>query len=58
MAEIALEIQKDALRDPMVPILHSTFTDALDTVSTHTPFTKTERLQMLIISRYDLTRRS
>jgi hypothetical protein len=37
MAEIALEIQKDALRGPILPILPSSFTTALDTVSIPTP---------------------
>ena len=40
MAEVALEIQNDAFRRPMLPTLPSSFTTALDTVSTLTPFYK------------------
>jgi hypothetical protein len=37
MAEVALEIQNDAFRRPMLPTLPSSFTTALDAVSILTP---------------------
>jgi hypothetical protein len=48
MAELALEIQKDALRGPILPILPSSFTTALDTVSISTPSINDMTFKMLI----------
>ena len=48
MAEVALEIQNDAVRRPMPSTLPSSFTTALDTVSILISFKKTSALQILI----------
>jgi hypothetical protein len=44
MAEVALEIQNDAFRRPMLPTLPSSFTTALDTVSILIPPIETSAL--------------
>ena len=54
MAELALEIQEDALRTHMLPTLPSSFSTALDTVSILTPSIKVSTFQMLMLSRFSL----
>jgi len=44
MAELALEIQNDALPGRMPPTLPSSFTTALDTVSILIPYIETSKL--------------
>jgi hypothetical protein len=61
MARLALEIQKNAPRDPLVPagwVIPSSYTTALDTVSTCVFLVDTddERHFLLTLPRYSLRR--